>query len=97
MGRFSGAIAIIFFIIFLAPLILPIAFYVSAPAQIPPFTDGLFSLFWGYRFYDMVFLAFAIFAAIVGLSSLFRTESPEIPVEESVTEGYVEEVLEEEE
>ena len=94
--KFSGTIAIIFLILFLAPLILPIAFFISTPAQIPPFL-GIFELFWGYRLYDIIFLAFSIFAAILGLSILFRTENPDIPVEESVTEGYAEEEIGEEE
>ena len=97
IGRFLGAITVVFFIIFLMPLILPIALFVPTPAQPPPFIDDLFTIFWGYRFFDIIFLAFAIFAAIVGLSILFRTESSELPVEESVTEGYVEEEFEEEE
>ncbi|MCP8310365.1 MAG: hypothetical protein L6N95_04505 [Candidatus Methylarchaceae archaeon HK01B] len=95
--RFVGAIAVIFFIVFLLPLILPIAFFVSAPAPLPPFTESIFALFWGYRFYDTIFLAFAIFASILGLSSLFRAESPKVHAEESITEGYVEEEFEEEE
>lgn len=95
-GRLLGALIIVFFILFLLPLILPIAFFASAPAQ-PPSPIDIFVIFWGYRWYDMIFLALAIFAAITGLSSLFRAERPEAPIEETVTEGYVEEEIEEEE
>ncbi|MCP8307608.1 MAG: hypothetical protein H3Z52_05415 [archaeon] len=95
-GRLFGTLAILLLILFLLPLIFPIVFFASAPAQSPP-PMNIFVIFWGYRWYDMIFLALAIFAAIAGISSLFRAERPEAPIEEAVTEGYVEEEIEEEE
>ncbi|MCP8320919.1 MAG: hypothetical protein H3Z52_08270 [archaeon] len=95
-GKLFGALTILLLISFLLPLILPIAFFASPPAQ-PPSTIDIFVIFWGYRWYDMIFLALAIFAAVSGISSLFRAERREAPIEEAVTEGYVEEEIEEEE
>jgi len=94
--RLFGALMIVLFVLFLSPFILSIAFFSSAPAQLPSPID-LFVIFWGYRWYDMIFLALAIFAAVSGISSLFRAERREAPIEEAVTEGYVEEEIEEEE
>jgi hypothetical protein len=95
-GKILGALMVLFFIWYLLPLILPIAFFAFPPIQSPLPVD-LFVIFWGYRWYDMIFLALAIFAAIVGISSLFRAERTEISIEETVTEGYSEEEFEQEE
>jgi membrane protein implicated in regulation of membrane protease activity len=95
-GKLFGSLVVILFIVFVLPLILPIVFLVSSPAQPSLTIDNIFLIFWGYRWYDMIFLSLAIFAAIAGLSSLFRAENPEVHVEEAVTEGYVEEAVEEE-
>ncbi|MEM3383379.1 MAG: hypothetical protein QXL52_04930 [Nitrososphaerales archaeon] len=95
-GRLFGAFVIILFISFLSPLFFTIAFYPSSLIQ-PTLPTNIFSLFWGYRWYDMVFLVLVILAAITGLSSLFRIEKPEVHVEETVIEGYTEEEIEEEE
>lgn len=95
-GKLFGTLMVVFFVLFLSPLILTIAFFASPPASSPTPID-LFVIFWGYRWYDMIFLALAILATIAGISSLFRAERPEVPIEESVTEGYVEEEIEEEE
>jgi membrane protein implicated in regulation of membrane protease activity len=94
-GKLFGGLAILLLVLFLLPLILVMAFFASAPAQSPLPTD-LFLIFWGYRWFDLLFLAVAIFAAMVGVSSLFRAEKAEVPIEETVTEGYVEEEIEEE-
>jgi len=95
-GNLLGTLTVLFFALFLLPFIFPIAFFASPPSQSPS-PVNLFIIFWGYRWYDMIFLALAIFAAITGISSLFRLESSETPIEEYVTEGYVEEEIEEEE
>ncbi|MEM3437743.1 MAG: hypothetical protein QXP55_04330 [Nitrososphaerales archaeon] len=95
-GRLFGLLIIILLILFLSPLFLTIAFYASSLISRPLPID-IFSLFWGYRLYDMIFLVLVILAAIIGLSSLFRVEKPEIHIEETVIEGYTEEEIEEEE
>jgi|YelNatPaOPRAMG01_1025707.scaffolds.fasta_scaffold322812_2 membrane protein implicated in regulation of membrane protease activity len=94
--RLFGVLIVILFILFLSPLILSMAFYAS-PVILPPSSTDIFVLFWGYRWYDMIFLALVIIAAIAGLSSLFRVEKPETHVEETVIEGHIKEEIEEEE
>ncbi len=95
-GKLLGALVVVFFLWYLLPLILPIAFFAFPPMQSPLPVD-FFVIFWGFRWYDIIFLALAIFAAIVGISSLFRSERTEGSIEETITEGYVEEEFEEEE
>ncbi len=94
-GKLFGALTILLLIFFLSPLILPATFFASTLAH-PSLPMDIFVIFWGYRWLDIVFLATVIFAAIVGVSSLFRAERLEAPIEEAVTEGYVEEIEEEE-
>ncbi|MGB9660004.1 MAG: hypothetical protein ACPLY9_05770 [Nitrososphaerales archaeon] len=95
-GRLFGALILILLIIFASPLILSIAFYAS-PVILPPLPTDIFAIFWGYRWYDIIFLVLVILAAITGLSSLFRVEKPEVHVEETAIEGYTEEKIEVEE
>jgi len=95
-GKILSALVVLFFIWYLLPLILPIALFAFPPIQ-PPLPVDLFVIFWGYRWFDMIFLALAIFAAVAGISSLFRAERTEISIEETVTESYSEEEFEEEE
>ncbi len=94
--RLFGALIVILFVIFISPLFLSIVFYASS-IILPPSPKDIFKIFWGYRWFDMIFLVLVILAAISGLSSLFRAEKPEVHVEETAIEGYAEEEIEEEE
>jgi hypothetical protein len=94
-GKLFGALTILLLISFLLPLSLPLTFFASTLPR-PSLPIDVFVIFWGYRWFDIIFLAIVIFAAIIGISSLFREEKAGIPIEEVITEGYVEEIEEEE-
>lgn len=94
--RLFGAFFMILLILSISPLFLPMTFY-TPPLILTPLPTDIFKIFWGYRWFDMIFLVLVILAAISGLSSLFRVEKPEVHVEETAIEGYIEEEIEEEE
>lgn len=94
-GKLFGALTILLLISFLLPLFLPLTFFAWRLPN-PSLPIDVFVIFWGYRWFDIIFLAIVIFAAIIGVSSMFRAEKAEVPIEEMVTEGYVEEIEEEE-
>jgi multisubunit Na+/H+ antiporter MnhB subunit len=94
--RLFGTLIAILFVLFLSPLILALTF-IAPPSTYPSLPMSIFEIFWGYRWYDILFLVLVILAAVAGLSSLFRVGKSEVPIEETAIEGYIEEEIEEEE